>query len=134
MKELLKNSGYSDKAIEYFIKKVNVGSLKDPDAFFSYTGTCGDTMEMYLKIESGVIKDAKFRAIGCAGAFSAGSALTEMIKGKTLEQAEKINEMDLINHLNSIPETKFDCLSLARQTLEETIKQYKEREAVIGYQ
>lgn len=134
MKELLNKSGYSDKAIEYFIKKVNVGSLKDPDAFFSYKGHCGDTMEIYLKIESGVIKDAKFQAIGCAGAFSAGSALTEMIKGKTLEQAEKINEMDLINHLNSIPETKFDCLSLARQTLEKTIKQYKEREAVIGNQ
>lgn len=58
--DLLKISGYSSKAIEYFIKKVNVGKMENPNAHFTYTGPCGDTMAIYLKIESDVIKDAKF--------------------------------------------------------------------------
>ena len=80
--DLLKKSGYSDKAIEYYINKVNVGEIEDHSAHFTYTGPCGDTMGVFLKINSGVIKDAKFQATGCAGAFASGSALTEMVKEK----------------------------------------------------
>src|SRR4030043_440023 len=94
VKELLKKSGYSDKAIEYYTKKLNVGEIKEPSTFFGYTGPCGDTMEFYLDIESGIIKDAKFQAIGCAGSYASGSALAEMIKGKTLEEAKSITVDD----------------------------------------
>lgn len=70
IEKLLEKSGYSDNAIEYYLKKVNVGYLEKPSVQLSYTGPCGDTMEVYLKIESDVVEDAKFQAIGCAGAFS----------------------------------------------------------------
>ena len=126
VRDLLKKSGYSDKAIDYYIKKVNVGEIENPSAHFSYTGPCGDTMEVYLKIEDGIIKDGKFRAIGCAGAFSSGSALMEMIKGKTLEEAEEIDEKDIIDHLEGIPAPKIHCACLSKRTLQKAIKRYKE--------
>ena len=125
--ELLKKSGYSDKAISYYINKVNVGEMKEHDAHFIYTGPCGDTMEFFLKIDSGVITEAKFQAIGCAGSFTAGSALTEMINGKTLEQAQRIDEKDVIDYLGGIPEPKIHCACLAKRTLGLAIEQYQEK-------
>jgi len=124
--ELLKKSKFSDKAIKFYIDKVNVGELKDHNACFTYTGPCGDTMEIFLKIKDDVIEDAKFQAIGCAGAFSAGSALTAMIKRKTLEQAEKFNEGDIMDYLGGIPESKIHCACLSVRTLEKAIRQYRE--------
>jgi len=126
VRDLLKKSGYSDRAIEYFERKLNVGKMENPDAHFTYTGPCGDTVEIFLKIESNIIVDAKFRAIGCAGSFVAGSALTEMIKGKTLEEAEKINEEDILKHLEGIPASKIHCACLVKRTLQKAIKQYRE--------
>jgi len=126
VKDLLKKSGYSDKAIEYYERKLNVGKIENPDAYFIYTGPCGDTVEMYLKIESNIIVDAKFRAIGCAGSFVSGSALTKMIKGKTLEEADEIEEGDILNHLEGIPAPKIHCACLSKKTLQKAIKQYRE--------
>ncbi len=126
--ELLKKSGYPSKAIEYYVGKVNVGEIEDPSVHFAYTGPCGDTMEVFLKIGSNVIEDAKFQAIGCAGAFASGSALMEMIKGKTLEQAEKIDEEDIINHLGALPEQKFHCACLAKRTLRKAIRRHRKKQ------
>lgn len=128
IEELLKEAGYSSRAIEYYTKKVNVGKIEHPEGFSRFTGQCGDSMEFYLKIESGVIKDAKFQAMGCAGAFSSGSALCEMIKGKTPAEAEQMDEDDIMIHLGKIPEPKIDCACLAKETLRRAIKQYIERE------
>ena len=72
--------------------------------------------------------EAKFEAIGCAGSYTAGSALTEMIKGKTLEEAERISEEEMINHLDGIPASKFHCACLSKRTLEKTIEQYRKLE------
>ncbi len=123
--DLLKKSGYSDKAIEYFINKVNVGEIENPSAYFSYTGPCGDTMQIHLKIDDNKITEAKFEAIGCAGSCTSGSALMEMIKGRTPQEAEKIKAEEIINHLGGIPRAKFHCTCLAKKTLEEAIEQYK---------
>jgi len=125
--ELLRLAGYSDKAIELFMKKVNVGEISNPDVSTTYTGICGDTMKIFLKVENGKIKDAKFQAIGCAGSFAAGSALTEMIKDKSLEEAEKITEKDIIGFLGKIPEQKLHCARLAKKTLEKAINDYREK-------
>ena len=122
---LLRKSGYSDKAISYYINKVNFGPMENSSVSFAYTGPCGDTMEIFLRTDSGKIKDAKFQAIGCAGAHAAGSALTEMIKGMTLEQAERIKEEDVIDHLDGIPETKVHCTRLAVITLNKAIQKHK---------
>ena len=125
VKGLLRESGYSDKAIDYYLKKVNVGTMENPSVHELYTGPCGDTMEVYLKIKSDVIEDAKFQAIGCAGAFSSGSALMEMVKGKSLQEAEKIEEKDIIDFLGGMPKQKFHCTCLAKRTLKRTIEKYK---------
>ena len=127
MQDLLKESGYSDKAIEYYLNKVNVGELSEPDAHAIYTGPCGDTMAIFLNVEEGVIKEVKFQAIGCAGAFSSGSALTEMIIGMTLEEAEKIDEDKIIEYLGGIPVQKVHCTCLSKRTLQKAINNYKER-------
>jgi len=126
IKNLLEKSGYSQKAIEYYIKKINVGEMDNPSARFAYTGPCGDTMEIFLRIESNIIKDAKFQATGCAGSFASGSALTKMIKGKTPEEAEKIDREDVLNHLGGIPKAKIHCAYLAVITLIKAIEKYKE--------
>jgi len=123
-RRLLEKSGYSNKAIEYYLKKVNVGHMENPSVHLAYTGPCGDTVEVYLKIESNVIRDAKFQAIGCAGSFSSGSALMEMVKGKTLEEAEKMTEEDIINFLEGIPKEKIHCACLAKRTFQRAIKKY----------
>ena len=125
MQALLKESRYSDKAIEYYQNKVNVGELSEPDAHAIYTGPCGDTMEIFLNVEDGVIIEATFQAIGCAGAFSSGSALTEMIIGMTLEEAEKIDEEKIISYLGGIPKQKVHCTCLSKRTLQKAIKDYK---------
>ena len=125
VRRLLEKSGYSSKAIEYFLKKVNVGRIENPSVQLAYTGPCGDSMEVYLKIESDIIKDAKFQAVGCAGAFSAGSALMEMVKEKTLEEAEKMTEEDIIDFLGGIPKQKIHCACLAKRTLQKAIENYR---------
>ena len=130
MDELLKKSGYSEKAIEYFTKKVNVGSIENPSVSLSYTGHCGDTMKIYLKIDSEIITDAKFEAIGCAGAFSAGSALMIMIIGQKILFAKNITEDDIIKHLGGIPSAKTDCVCLVRRTLEKTIQLFLDNNKV----
>ena len=124
MRDLLKKSGYSDKAADYYLNRVNVGELSDPDAYAIYTGPCGDTMEFFLKIEDGVIKNASFQAIGCAGAFSSGSALCDIVQGKLLDEAEKIEEDSIIAYLGEIPLQKIHCACLAKRTLRKAIAAY----------
>jgi len=124
MVELLRKAGYSEKAIDYYIRKLNVGVIEGAEAVDSYTGLCGDSMRVYLKVEEGVIRDAKFQAIGCAGAFASGSALTEMVKGKTLKEAEKITEQDVIKDLGELPGPKIHCARLAVDALRKSIESY----------
>jgi len=125
VRELLQKAGYSSKAIEYYLNKVNVGRIENPSVQVAYTGPCGDTMEVCLRIESNVIKEAKFQAIGCAGAFSSASALMEMVNGKTLEEAEKITEENIIGFLEGIPKQKIHCACLAKRTLRRAIEKYR---------
>lgn len=125
VKELLVKSGYPIRAAEYFLNKINVGRIKKPTIQFTYTGPCGDTIEIYLKIESNIIKDAKFQALGCVGTFSAGSALMEIAKGKNLEEIENIAEKDIIKHLGFMPQQENHCARLALTTFQKTIEKYR---------
>jgi nitrogen fixation NifU-like protein len=126
LRELLRKTGYSEKAIDYYIKKQNVGVIEGAEAAEAHTGLCGDSMMVYLKIEKGLIVDAKFQAVGCAGAFASGSALTEMVKGKTLKAAESITEQDLARDLEKLPGPKLHCVRLAVDALRESIASYKQ--------
>jgi nitrogen fixation NifU-like protein len=125
-RELLVKSGYSKKAIEYYQKKVNVGQMENPIVHSSYTGPCGNTMEIFLKIESNIIRNAKFQAVGCAGTFSSGAALINLVKGRGLEEAEKVSEANIIKFLGGMPEQKIHCVTLAIRTLQEAIEKYRE--------
>jgi nitrogen fixation NifU-like protein len=127
MAELLKMAGYSEKAIDYYVKKLNVGIIEGAEAADSHTGLCGDSMKIYLKIEEEVIRDAKFQAIGCAAAFASGSALTEMVKGKRLEEAHEITERDVVTCLGKMPGPKLHCARLAVDALRKSIENYTRR-------
>jgi len=126
LRELLRKAGYSEKAIDYYIKKWNVGVIEGAEAAKSHTGLCGDSMRVYLKIEKALIIDAKFQAVGCAGAFASGSALTEMVKGRTLEAADKITEHEVTRDLGKLPGPKLHCVRLSVDALRKSIARYKE--------
>jgi nitrogen fixation NifU-like protein len=126
LRKLLRKAGYSEKAIDYYVKKRNVGVIEGAEAAESHTGLCGDSMRVYLKIEKGLIIDAKFQAVGCAGAFASGSALTEMVKGKTLRVAERITEQDVSRDLGKLPGPKLHCVRLAVDALRKSVASYRE--------
>jgi len=101
--ELLRKVGYSEKAIDYYMKKLNIGVIEGAEGVDSYGGPCGDSMRVYLKVEENVIRDAKFEAAGSVGTFASGSAVTEMIKGKTLREAGKITEYAVLKEIGELP-------------------------------
>ena len=124
--KLLGKSGYSKKAIELYVNKVNVGELENPDVVTTYFGLCGDLIKLYLKIDKkGIIEDAKFYYLGCPGSASSASAMTELVKGKTVDQAKKITEDNVLNELGGLPKTKLDCPRLAVKTLRKAIAEYE---------
>ena len=123
--ELLSGSGYSDKAIKYFLEKADMGSLPDADQVTELTGPCGDTMKIYLKIEDGRIKNAKMRVLGCAGAVASAMAAMELIKSKTIDSALAIKDRDIYNLLGEIPDQKQDCIRLTIKILQKAIEEYK---------
>ncbi|NIN92477.1 iron-sulfur cluster assembly scaffold protein [bacterium] len=126
--KLLEGEGFSPRAVEYYLKQINVGRIKEPSASFVFTGPCGDTVEIYLLIKGEVIEDAKFITTGCSASFCSGSALTEILKGKTLKEAEEIEGEDILKHLGgSFPAQKVHCVHLVKRVLEEALAQYRKK-------
>jgi NifU-like protein involved in Fe-S cluster formation len=124
--KLLAESGYTRKAIELYVNNVNVGVLENPDVVSTYLGPCGDLIKLYLKIDkTGIIEDAKFYYLGCPGSASSASAMTELVKGKTIDEAKKITEDDVLKELGGLPKTKLDCPRLAIRTLRKAIAEYE---------
>src|SRR3990167_2192266 len=116
---------YSDKVMDHFNNPRNVGDI--PDA--SGVGTvgnpvCGDVMKMYLKIENDIITDAKFKTFGCGAAIATSSMVTEMIKGKTIEEALKISNRSVAEALGGLPPVKMHCSVLAEEALKSAIDDY----------
>ena len=127
--ELLKVTGYSGKAIEYYMDDVNVGIIENPDVTIAHTRPCGDTMKLYLRIDkNGRIESAKFVYLGCPGLAASGSALTKLIKGKTIWEVKKITESDILKELGGLSESKLDCPKLAITTLQQAILKYGEEQ------
>ena len=127
IRELLSGSGYSDKAISYFLNKANMGSLSDADQVTELTGPCGDTMKIYLKLEEARIKDAKIQVLGCPGAVASAMAAMDLIKGKTIEDAMAIQDRDIFSMLEEIPDHKQDCIRLTIKILQKAIEEYKSK-------
>jgi nitrogen fixation NifU-like protein len=119
---------YSDKVIEHFNNPRNMGELKGADGIGMVGNpVCGDVMWVYIKVKDEKIVDIKFKTLGCAAAIASSSMLTELAKGKTLKEAEKISRMDIVKALDGLPEPKVHCSVLAQDALKEAIKDYKEK-------
>ena len=123
---MLEKSGYSEKAIKYYEDRINVGTIGNADVVLGYTGPCGDTIKLYLEVDADSrIRDAKFLYLGCPGLASSVSMLTRLIKGKTIEEAKKISEHDIVSELEGLPKSKLDCPKLAVTTLQKAIAKYE---------
>ena len=125
VRELLIGSGYSDKAITYYLDRKNMGSLPDANQITELTGVCGDTMKIYLKVEDGRIKDAKIQVLGCPGAVASAMAAMDLIRGKTLNEARRLQDADIFRVLEQIPDQKQHCIRLTNKTLKKAIEEYE---------
>ena len=125
MKAMLAASGYAAPAIEYYIEKKHMGEIANADHVSELTGTCGDTMAIYLKLDGEVIADAKYQVMGCAGAVSSAMAVVDLIKGKTLDEARKICDGDVFGLIEDIPAKKHHCVQLSVKTLQKAMDELK---------
>ena len=119
---------FTEKTLDYYRRKVNLGQIEDASVVYAYTGPCGDTVKLYLKINGNKIEDAKFEYDGCRASAASAAVLTELIKGKNLEEAQQITEEDILKELGGLPESHQHCPSLAVITLRKAIEEYKKNE------
>jgi len=117
-------AGYSEAVINHAQNPRNVGGIHDADGFASVTGPCGDTMKIWLKVQNGTIKQATFWTDGCGTTIAAGSMVTELAKGKTIANALRISQQDVLDALGGLPEDSLHCALLAANTLKEAAKDY----------
>jgi len=119
---------YSKKVIEHFRNPRNMGEIKNADGVGTVGNpVCGDLMTLYIKVKNNRITDIKFKTFGCAAAIATSSMITELAKGKTLEEAEKITRDDVANELEGLPPIKMHCSNLAADALKAAIEDYKKK-------
>ncbi len=119
---------YNEKVMDVFRNPKNVGEIENPDGVGRVgNASCGDIMEIYLKIENDVIVDAKFKTFGCAAAIATSSTATDMIIGMTLEEALKVTNKRVVEVLGGLPSQKLHCSVLAEEAIKKAIENYLEK-------
>ena len=122
------NVGYSKKVMEHFMNPRNVGVIENPDGYGKVGNpVCGDVMEIFIKVKEDKITDIKFRTFGCGSAIATSSMVTELAKGKHIDEAVKITRGDVASELDGLPAQKMHCSNLAADALHEAIKDYKNK-------
>ena len=120
---------YSDKVLEHFKNPRNMGELEDADAVGEVGNpTCGDLMYIYIKVKDDKINDITFQTFGCGAAIATSSMVTELAKGKTLDEAMEITREDVAESLDGLPPVKMHCSNLAADGLHDAITKYREKQ------
>jgi len=121
---------YSEKVMDHFMNPRNVGEIESPDGVGEVGNpACGDMMRLYLKIDEGKVVDAKFRTFGCGAAIASSSMLTEMIKGKTVDEARAITNQQVAEALDGLPAVKIHCSVMAEQAVKSALDDYVKKHA-----
>ena len=122
---------YSDIVMDHFMHPRNVGEIENPDGVGQVgNAKCGDIMKMYLKIRDNVIQDVKFETFGCGSAIASSSIATEMIKGKTIDEALAVTNRQVVDALGGLPAHKLHCSVLAEESIKSAIKDYYDRHGI----
>jgi len=117
---------YSEKVMEHFSNPRNVGELENPDGLGEAgNAKCGDIMKIYLRVKGNVIEDVKFKTFGCASAIASSSMATEMIKGKTVDEAWELTNTAVAEALDGLPPIKMHCSVLAEEAIHKAINDYR---------
>ena len=118
---------YSDKVMDHFANPRNVGEVENADGTGEVgNATCGDIMRMSLKVENDIIVDIKFKTFGCGSAIATSSIATEMVMGKSLDEAERLTDLAVAEALGGLPSNKMHCSNLAASAIHEAIKNYRD--------
>lgn len=122
---------YSDKVMDHFMNPRNVGEIADADGVGEVgNAKCGDIMKMYLKIKDGKIDDVKFETFGCASAIASSSMATELIKGKTIDEALAVTNKQVVDELDGLPAHKLHCSVLAEEAIKSAVKDYYDKNGI----
>ncbi|MEK6726000.1 MAG: Fe-S cluster assembly scaffold protein NifU [Deltaproteobacteria bacterium] len=120
---------YSEKVMDHFRNPRNMGEMENPDGVGKVGNpVCGDMMELYIKVENDVITDVKFMTFGCGAAIATSSMVTELVKGKTLDEALKISNATVAEALDGLPPVKMHCSVLAEDALKGAIEDYRNKQ------
>lgn len=124
---------YSEKVMDHFMSPRNVGEIEDADGVGEEGNpVCGDMMTFYIKVKDNRLSDVKFKTFGCGAAIAVSSMVSEMAKGKTLEEAKKITPQVVADELEGLPKNKFHCSNLGAQALNKAIKHYQSKKKAQG--
>ena len=122
---------YSEKVMDHFTNPRNVGEIEDADGIGEVgNAKCGDIMKMYIKVDKNIITDVKFKTFGCGAAVATSSMATEMIKGKSIDDALKLTNKAVVEALEGLPDVKIHCSVLAEQAMKSAIADYYRRQGI----
>lgn len=122
---------YSEKVMDHFANPRNVGEIEDADGIGEVgNAKCGDIMKMYIKVDNDVITDVKFKTFGCGAAIATSSIATEMIKGKSIQEALKLTNKAVVEALDGLPPAKLHCSVLAEEAMKAAISDYYTRQGI----
>ena len=126
---------YTEKVMDHFMNPHNVGVIENPSGYGKVGNpSCGDIMEIFIKVENDIITDVKFRTFGCASAIASSSVSTDLVKGKTIEEALKLTNKKVVEELGGLPPVKMHCSVLAEEAIQMAINDYLSKKERLNFE